>query len=984
MNAVLLFLFFLSGAVSLVYEVLWVRSISVLTGSGDFSVTIILGIFMTGLATGSFIAGRFVDRISDRHNLLRLYGVLEILIGVYVLFLPLLFNVSRPLYSMAYNRFGDSMIMYGLASSGITMFLLGFPCTLMGASLPILCRWGIRSTLRSGRITGLLYGLNTLGASVGTVSCWYVLIFCLGMFGTQIFSACTNMGIGIICICMWYWIKRLAHQSSPVKDTAPLKIISKSNRWVWFILFASGFSTMAYEVIWTRLLALLVGPTTYSLTIILFSFIVGIGIGSILFGWMSDRVKNPFLLIVWTQLAISAFALAASQFLGGGQLFFAKLLYVASDDFNAGSVQIAIVITLLLLPSTVCMGGIFPAANKILIKDIGTTARDTGNNYFINTLGAVAGTFCAGFLFIPIMGKADSISLVVALQVISVLIFALSCRKKYIRGRIYAVSVAGLVVLVCAYFIPSWNYSSLTRARYQRFSEFEDSIMNSSYWSAAMRGDSILTSSQPHEDVLYLADGVGGFVSVNKSIDSLGVTNLTLTTSGKKDASTVVDVRTQVLSGHLPMLFGTESGDVMVVGLGSGMTAGEVLNYPVRTLDILEISPEVVSACELFRPWNNGVLDDSRASIILQDARTHLSLTGRKYDVIISEPSNCWLAGMSNLFTVEFFQKVRKCLKNGGVFEQWLYSYQMTWEDFSMITRSINSVFPNSLLFRTGTRGPDYLVLSFSESDAVLNMDTAKERLKYLNQSCNIKLSSPDLLHALIVSDDLSLFSGPGLLNTDNHPYLEYSAPRNINVWQSGLSDTIAEKGAIVSDHIRTLSRPLNGDDQIAMVRFMISLGVSPFGLVDKDMLSANHLEEYHSLIESFSSKNMIVDYFGIRDTADRRLCAAVHQKKILSCIQAWSTANTPSTQMGTTFHDLGNTYLVTGEYQVAERCYRQALSYLPDNTASLYALGITAQAEGNYSDAIDAYERLIHLNVVSDRINNRLKDCRSKLKQLP
>jgi spermidine synthase len=226
--------------------------------------------------------------------------------------------------------------------------------------------------------------------------------------------------------------------------------------------------------------------------------------------------------------------------------------------------------------------------------------------------------------------------------------------------------------------------------------------------------------------------------------------------SGKVDASTRGDMKTQTLSAHLPMLFHRDAKTVMVLGLASGVTAGEVLHYPVERLDVLEINQEVVRASDIFIPWNNNVLSDPRTNLIVQDGRAHLQLTDRKYDVIISEPSNPWMAGLAALFTYDFFALARERLNEDGIFVQFIHSYQMDWPTFSLVGRTFAKVFPNSLLILADPSGigSDYFLVGF-RGKGKLVPENAERNFPYVRKSENVTLLNLKLLYRLVMSEDL-------------------------------------------------------------------------------------------------------------------------------------------------------------------------------------------------------------------------------------
>jgi len=363
-----------------------------------------------------------------------------------------------------------------------------------------------------------------------------------------------------------------------------------------------------------------------------------------------------------------------------------------------------------------------------------------------------------------------------------------------IGKRFRAVATSTITLLLCFLLLtqfPSWNHDVLSTGWYYQFKSYEKYFSTTSWFEAVWKGTSKFASHVSDIDLVFYGDGIGGFTTVVKWLSAAGRVNYTMLNSGKGDASSHHDRLTQALSAHIPLLFHPNPEKVMVVGLASGMTAGEALLYPVKQLDVLEINDQVVKGAEFFNPWNNNCLTNPRTRIILQDGRNHLELAREAYDVIISEPSNPWMAGLANLFTMDYFETVRERLSEDGFFVQWFYSYDMDWPTFSMVGRTFAEIFPDSFLMKT--MASDYLLVGFKGKK---NLDpvTAEKNMVYAAKSTNITIRDPRVIYNLIVSEDLKAFFGPGPFHTDNFPRLEFAAPKNLNRGDLSLGDSIAAK----------------------------------------------------------------------------------------------------------------------------------------------------------------------------------------------
>ena len=433
-STLVLLCFFLSGLTGLIYEILWTRMIVKVIGSAPFAVSIILTVFMGGLGLGSFLASRTIDRIQAPNQLLRIYALLELVIGFYGVILPGLIIISKPLYSFLYNELFHYFLIYSVFTLVGCIILLIIPVICMGATLPILCRFYVEQLGHLGTRAGLLYALNTIGAALGALLCGFWLITFFGVWGTLFFAVLLNGIIGVVCLLVSYSMGTRSGRQSELPDSSGDQVHVKNSSpdafpadrtdhvfGALFIFAVSGFCAMAYEVIWTRLLGLIIGPTTYSFTLVLATFIIGLGLGSLIFGWLADRIKKPVWLLLYTQIIAALLVLGISQLLGNSQFFFAKLIYSYKGEFGQLATAKAVSLFVIMLGPTLCLGATFPLVGKIYTRSVNRIGQSIGSAYAINTLGAVLGSFSAGFLLIPWFGKEQSLSLVIAFQLLTAL-----------------------------------------------------------------------------------------------------------------------------------------------------------------------------------------------------------------------------------------------------------------------------------------------------------------------------------------------------------------------------------------------------------------------------------------------------------------------------------------------------------------------------------------------------------------------------------
>jgi len=976
-------LFFLSGFSGLIYQVVWVRWLTMYVGGSAFAVGTILTVFMAGLALGSLWSARMVDRVKDTGGLVLAYGLLELGIGLYALLFPLLCMACKPLYALLYQELYGSLLAYNSLSALLSIALLIVPTALMGATLPFLCRYWVVTPSRTGTRTGWLYGVNTIGAALGALVCGFWMIRWLGVYSTVFCAAGLNLLIGAVCV-LWArrigGVRRLAFEASPAPQARSASAPGFIG--IAILLASSGFCAMAYEVIWTKLISLLVGPTTYSFTVVLFSFITGLALGSLLFGWISDRVRSPFWLLFGAQLGAAVLALVTSQFLGNSQLFFAKLLFEMRGSFGQGELAKTGILFAAMLPPTLLLGAVFPIAVKICATKTESLGSSVGRLYAMNTLGALFGAFAAGFVLVPMLGQARSLMFLGGGQALVCVLVALG----HARGRAVPSTVsalAGVAAILLCTRLPRWDMALLATAQYHRFDAQAESLEFISYRDALVHGPEMLRRNQVLQRTLSVEDGIDGFVGVSESVTALGQTNLVLSVSGKADASSMTDMSTEALVGHIPMLLHPRVENALVIGLASGITAGEMLHYPLSRMDVLEISPEVVRACGAFTPWNNGVLSNPRTRLIIQDARAHLTLSEERYDVIVSEPSNPWMAGIANLFTLEFFQKVRAHLKPGGVFVQWFHTYETDWEAFAVAGRSLRAVFPNTILMRTSQGYVDCQFVCFESPDGFLDLELASRNLSQATRSSNVRMHSADVLSNMVVDEDLGALFESGPVHTDAHPILEFLSPIQFygGGGQGDIGQILAERGRLGPRTSQARASFESVGRRVEFADFLASMFRSPLGIVDTAGATPAERERYAECLQAYARLNEIsyAEFESVQDPWERQVCLDAQEAAIRAQLATRAAAG-DKRDLARIYFALGNVHAMRQDQAQAATWYTQALEQVPDLLPALQNLQISYERTGRYREAAQIVQRLIDLGPVTPRLLTTLAADNVKL----
>jgi len=949
-------------------------------GGAPFAISIILTIFMGGLGLGAWLASRAIDKVTDSRRLIRIYGILELIIGGCGLVLPFIIAASHPLWSLIYNQVFSYFMLYNLLTFVGCTILLIIPVTCMGATLPVLCRFYVTSLSHIGTHAGRLYGLNTIGAAVGALLAGFVLLYSMGMWGTLAVAVVANAAIGIACLRVGAPTSKQTPeplpQTSSAEEEPPAGGLARPVVYGALIIFAvSGFCSMSYEVIWTKLLALLVGPTTYSFTIVLATFITSLALGSMFFGWLVDRVGKPALLLVITQIAAAITALAVSHILGNSQLFFAKLISNVNDNFLLLSALKAVSMFVFMFVPTFCLGATFPLVAKIYTRSAARVGKSIGVAYAINTIGAVLGSFVAGFVIVPAVGKATGLSLVVALQLVSIVVFVaiLISSRTHRKWQLAVALVLSLVAITFCFEFPTWNRYLFAIGKYHRLRAAGIEPENYGWWQTLLHGSSILAPFEKQE-VIYFGDGIAGTTTVLKDIDAMGNVELSMANAGKPEASTRGDMVTQTLLAHFPMLFHPDAKSVMVLGLASGVTAGEILHYPVERLDAVEISGEVIKASDFFTDWNNHVLEDPRTNLILQDGRAHLGLTDQKYDVVTSEPSNPWMAGLATLFTRDFFTYAFDHLNDGGIFVQFIHTYQMDWPTFALVGRTFYDVFPNSILVATSPSksSNDYMLIGF-KGDRRLDIGTANKNLAYMQKSSNARLSDARLLYKLIRSEDLPALFGSGPLNSDTRPRLEFAAPKLMHQVDPVLNQNISlrakfseETQQIISEIDSDVNAQLEFADYALSVHYPLQAVFST--LIDIDKATPSQRSRYYEMLGQYCANNPVV-LSALEDDSSRQYCAAGQ-------IQSLQQRVDSSVTLDKTYSYLGWLYYRQNQFDRAVDTYKRWLKIKPDDADIHMRLAQILVDQGAFSEAIGHFRAARRGDPNNFSINFRLADA--------
>jgi len=798
-------LFFFSGITGLVYEVIWTRMFAIAFGATAFAISTVLAAFMAGLALGSFYFGRFIDK---RGNPLKIYAYLEISIGVYVIMFPFLISLLDRIYVIAYQAYPTSFLVTNIVKFLLSFIILIIPTTLMGGTLPVLSKFVVTRQERLGSSIGSLYSINTIGGAIGCFVAGFILIAAVGIRWSIYVTAGFNIAIGAAALMLDVKESRIKNQESSVeyRVSSIEHQVSSIEYQLMIVAFGlSGFAALAYEVLWTRVLSMILGTTVYAFSIMLTAFLCGLALGSFISSRFIDRIKHLVTIFGAYQIAIGCFgAFSVFIFSRLPLLFLRMFAWLGGSWRDFTFIQFVITFLVMLIP-TILMGAIFPVVSRICTRQMKLLGRSIGNIYSANTVGAILGSLAAGFLLIPLIGLQNSIKLIASINIL-VGLSALIGSKIRISGvskvRAIAIPVAICLVILVLIAIPSWNKKVLANGVYFEPRQFFNRNREVDLYGRASE-----------LQLLYYSEGIDSTVAVF----SRGP-EMTLSINGMPLASTLrTDITLLGMMGYLPVLLHGAPESVLVIGLGAGVTSGMSARYEsVARVDCVELERRVVGATRLFSRENREVLDSPKLSLIIDDGRNYLQKTTSKYDVITSDPIHPWLSGAGSLYAVEHFQSCRARLKKGGVVAQWLPLYEMPERDFKTVIRTFQKVFPHTSLWLTDSDA----ILIGTEDRLMINYGSLM--LKFQDEEIQDDMrmlyvdSVPQFLTFFMMGEDrLSEYAADARLNTDDHPILEFSAPEGL------YSETVADNLESISQEMELITPFLHNLDEEARRKLM-------------------------------------------------------------------------------------------------------------------------------------------------------------------
>lgn len=767
-NRLLFAAIFISGAAALVYQLIWVRLLGLVFGVSSFAVATVVAVFLLGLGLGSYFFGRWSERTSEP---LRIYMYVElgiaatsILAYVVIETLP----IYRYLYEYAYNNLG----LYGLSLARLllsTLVLLP-PVFLIGGTMPLLAKYFLRDPARLGSGFSRIYYLNTLGACTGALLTGFVLVRYFGVVGTLLVAVGGNVLVALI-------IAR-GRRSKIVAGPA----MGESSRFssMLVFLFLTGFISLAYEMLWVRILSTYGLSTSQAFALILAGFLLGFTAGAWVVARRVDQHRN---LDAWFSTAsiVTAFSGAAVLLLFRQ---FESITAMIADNAPVGesTAGMALAFTVSFIPAAF-MGILFPLGVRMYAQDVDRIGAKAGNTLFSNTLGCVLGSLLTGFVLIPFIGMWNTTLVLINLSLLIAVAFLLR------SGRAAGLQWVSLVVV----------------AAVANLLVFADSKT----FHAQLKGRDLRTAAEGFE-VIYYAEGLSGTVT---AVERGSYRGLFVDGQNVSGTDPVLLADSKMLA-HIPLLLADEPASALTVGYGTGTTSGSMLLHDVAVRAV-EIEQKIIDAAPLFRAVNFGSFEDPNLSIVLDDARNYIATTDEVFSVIVTDVTNLKYRRNPYLYTREYFEIMRGALRDKGVAAAWLPVGGLSFNDLRTLIATFEDVFPHTTAWYFTQFPTHFIVLAGTPESTRLDITELHERmagpaddLRSLGVDNVYEFASMLLLGEADVDELVEGLS----LHTDDRPILEYS-----DMGQYNVVDVAPNLGRLLDyQDERLLSYFVGSDEQLA------------------------------------------------------------------------------------------------------------------------------------------------------------------------
>ncbi len=710
-HAGLFLLFFLSGISGLIYESIWSRYIRQFVGSASTAQVLVLSLFMGGMALGALLASRWLARV---RRPVRVYGLIEGGIGLYALVFPwLCAAVMRLCYDQIFPALGGGAAVSAVKWSMAGLLILP-PCVLLGMTFPLMSAGILRSDrARTGEILSFLYFTNSIGAALGAMLSGFVLVGHFGLPGTLACAAALNIFIAIVALAQRGEHAPIAAEPVPADDAGRRAGLT---RLLLVVAFGTGLSSFMYEIGWIRLLSMIIGSATHSFEVMLSAFVFGLAVGGLWVRKRMDRFRRPEMILGFVQIFMGVAAVATLPLYG---LAVQAMGWLMTGDVRTESTWFAfnalryVLCLVIMFPATFCAGMTLPLITHVLLRR-GEAEGVIGRVYGCNTLGAIVGATLAGLLLMPLIG----LQRVIVLGAVADILLGLALLRGETRSPDAPRGIRKTI-----------TYATLSSAMVVAFGLFVFHL-DPMVLSATVYRNGRTRLGAGYELMSYV-DGRTASVTVIRLTNDREYR--VIYTNGKPDASLVLnryppsrdpsegpdiagDEPNQILVGLIPLLARPDATHAALIGFGSGVTCHVLLASPtLERLDTIEIEPEMVAGSRNFLPVNERAYSDPRNHFWFDDAKAYFAGAAQQYDIIVSEPTNPWVSGVSSLFTVEFYREAKRYLKPKGILAQWLQGYELSNELLLTVLAALDQEFSDYQILRVGDS--DWVILAVAEGE---------------------------------------------------------------------------------------------------------------------------------------------------------------------------------------------------------------------------------------------------------------------------
>lgn len=767
-------LFFVSGALGLIYEVLWLKELQVLFGNTAYATATTLTVFFLGLSAGGWYWGRRSPSIS---NLIRAYGLLEIGIGLSAILYFALLALYRALYADLFELFGNRSPLFVLTKFILSLSILFLPSFFMGGTLPLLGQYFVRRPLDLGRTGTSLYTINTAGAVLGVLLAGFVLPAVLGYALSYVTAIVSSGLVGLLAVLVGRGVERNPRQVAGGGGEQAGKTPALSPALLYFLAFASGFQALALQVLWTRMFSQVLQNTVYTFSMILIVFLIALAAGAALAGLLSRTDLDP-VMVLMVLLALAGLGCSATA-----PLFYHvtqgldRLLFQEYDRWIFYLLSLLGATALIILIPGILLGSVFPYLMKAAEGTGHKAGPVMGRILSANTFGAILGSLWAGFFLLAQWGLWKGLKITALSYLFLALLTALAAGSGMRRHGAW---VMGGLALVLLFLVPGTRYP-LVHLPPDGTQELVG-VVEGSHGVA-----SVIKFKNPGEEAYSC-------IFLNNKY-SLGGTK-------------PLFVANQQAQTTVPMTLHPSAGSLFYLGMGTGITAEKALSYDVEKVTVCELVPEVVEAARLYlNDYVGRLFEDPRASVIIEDGRNYLMGKKDRYDLIIGDLFLPWKAGIGNLYSVEHFATAKDRLQGDGLFVQWLALYQLSRREFGIIVNTMLRVFDGVTFWRNSYLADrPTMALVGHVNSSPLRPDALVESFSRLGGeqgalSRPMILANTLMLYAGNLRQARSLFSDFPV-NTDDLPLIEFSSPRSYQNRMAGSEKALTgrELAALLED----------------------------------------------------------------------------------------------------------------------------------------------------------------------------------------